>query len=295
MKDYLPYILSLLFFGCGTLPSKEGKESSGQPNGIPKSGSASETSFKGFVNSAFELTVDDEKYNDMEDFYTKELGRLPNKVAAAGYDSSWRTTFDAQVGMNDLWQDMKVFISPVTNRGYQGEASVGKAGSFSITLPPSALDSEYRVRAVKRISVVLTKENENLRICYNFSASEKAVLFSEREKPIVLDTFVSSITAYDCQVAETGLKIPTKTSAGSSPSLKLKKGATKDETVATLGLQNLFVASPTRWCWTKADGKADVCANVSYEKCQCFVEFNEDKKVAVQQNIRGDLLDLTTW
>jgi hypothetical protein len=286
------YLCMMIFFivACGTLPSKEDQSSPQQNNAAP-----SEAVFRGYVNSAFELTVDGEKYNDMEDFYTKELARLPNKVLAAGYDSSWKPMFDARIGMNDLWQDMKVFISPVTKRGYQGEGTVGRAGSFSITLPPSALDSEYKVRAVKRITVVLTKENEKIRICYNFSGSEKSVSFSDREKPIVLDAFVSAITAYECQVAETGIKIPTKPGENPGNSTKLRKGATKDDTVSVLGIQNLFVASPARWCWTKADAKADVCANISYEKCQCSVEFDENGKVTSQQNIRGDLLDLSTW
>ena len=293
MRFCLFILVPFSLAACGTQPSKDDKSNSQVINSPPASSSSA--AFQGFVNSVFELTVDGEKYNDMEDFYTKEITRLPNKVAAAGYDASWKVMFDAQVGMNDLWQDMKVYISPITNRGYQGEATVGKAGSFSITLPHTALDSEYRVRAIKRIAVNLTREKEKIRICYNFSASEKAVLFSDREKPIVLDNFVSAITAYDCQVAETGLKIPVKTSEGSSPALKLKKGATKDETVSVLGLQNLFVGSPTRWCWTKTDAKADVCANVSYDKCQCFVDFDESGKVEAQQNLRGDLLDLTTW
>lgn len=261
-----------------------------------QNGAASDSAtFQGFINSAFELTVDGEKYNDMEDFYTKELARLPSKVNAAGYDNSWKVSFDAQIGLNDLWQEMKVYISPVVNRGFQGEGTVGAAGAFAITLPPAALDTEYRVRAVKRIAVVLQKQNETVRVCYNFSASEKSILFSEREKPIILDTFVSSITAYDCQLAESGIRVPSVLPDESHPTVKLANGASKDDVLVVLGLKNLFVSAPTRWCWGKADAKADVCANISYDQCQCYVEFNEDGKVSLQSNIRGDLLDLATW
>lgn len=277
---------------CGSFPRTD---DSGK--GTDSSSQTTNATFQGFVNSAFELTVDGIKYNDLEDFYTQELKSLPAKVIAAGYDSSWRSTFDAQVGMNDLWQNMTVYISPVANRGYQGEGSVGKAGGFSITLPPTALDSEYRVRAIKRIGVVLTKDEEKIRICYNFSASEKSVPFSDREKPIVLDTFTAAITAYDCQVAESGIKIPTASSSPSQPSVakKLPKGASRDEVVASLGLADMFVTSPTRWCWGKSDAKASVCANVAYDRCQCWVDFDDAGKVAVQSNIRGDLLDIATW
>ena len=282
----------ILTVSCGSFP-----RSADSAKGSDSSAQATTATFQGFVNSAFELTVDGAKYNDMEDFYTQELKRLPAKVTAAGYDSSWRATFDAQVGMNDLWQNMTVYISPVANRGYQGEGSVGQAGGFSITLPPTALDSEYRVRAIKRIGVLLTKDEEKVRICYNFSASEKSVQFTDREKPIVLDTFTAAITAYDCQVAESGIKIPTASSSSGQPATpkKLPKGASRDEVIASLGLADMFVTSPTRWCWGKSDAKASVCANVAYERCQCWVDFDDAGKVAAQSNVRGDLLDLATW
>lgn len=290
MRAILLTTATVLISSCGTQPSKEQNSSS-----LASPPTTEGSVFQGYVNSAFEVTVDGEKYNDMEDFYTKELARLPKKVATAGYDASWSVAFDAQVGMSDLWQNMKVYVSPIQNRGYQGEATVGTGGAFSVDLPSSATDSEYKVRAIKRIGVVLSKENEKIRICYNFSALEKSVLLSDREKPIILDTFISALTSYDCQFAESGgIQIPTSRTTTAS-ALKLKKGASKDDAVNVFGVKELFVENSTRWCWAKKDGKAEVCSQVSYEKCQCYIEFDATGKVSYQQNIRADLLDLTTW
>src|SRR5262245_31205746 len=68
--------------------------------------------FEGYVMSAFAITVDEQPYEDMEDFYTQELDRLPEKVAAAGYDSEWKVSFEAEVGLSDLWRNMEVFVAP---------------------------------------------------------------------------------------------------------------------------------------------------------------------------------------
>jgi hypothetical protein len=165
--------------------------------------------FKGFVGGAFPITVDGVGYEDSEDFFTAEVSRLPQKVAAAGFDNTWLVTFEAALGFRDLRNDMMVYIAPMEKKGYQGEASVEPKGSFSVTLPKEAGDAYYQVRAVKRIAVVLTRESEVKRFCYNFSAVAKQVPLSEREKPIVLDTFVTKLTTYACSVENReGLVIP---------------------------------------------------------------------------------------
>ena len=166
------------------------------------------TEFQGYVTSAFEVTVDGDVYRDMEDFYTAELARLPAKVERAGYDDSWQAEFDAQIGLSDLWHNMRIFIAPVEGQGYQSEAWASQAGSFRVRLPLNAVGHQYKVRANKRINVILTRGDETVKICYNFSAVESQIELADESLPIVLDTFETRVTAYECAPATGGLEVP---------------------------------------------------------------------------------------
>lgn len=164
--------------------------------------------FNGSVVSAFSITVDGVAYEDSEDFYTQEVTRLPDKVAAAGY-AGWQASFDAVLGFSDLAHDMMVYIAPTEKRGYSGQSSVDRDASFRVELPAEAQDSSYNVRAVKRVNLILHKDGETKRFCYNFSAVDKNVAFNEQDKPIILDTFVSKLTLYSCENRQTdGIVIP---------------------------------------------------------------------------------------
>lgn len=273
---------------CGPLASKSNSDGSSET-------ATNTAAFSGYVNSAFPVTVDEVGYTDMEDFYTKERSRLKTKVIEAGYDSSWNVGFDAQLGLADLWSGMTVFIAPVSNNGYLGQGTVGNAGGFNISLPPNALDAEYQVRAVKRINVILSKGAEVIKICYNFSAQDQSVLFSQREKPIVLNKFKTQITTYSCEISSSsGVVIPSADNTGAKI-IKLSKGADKTSVISALGTTDLFVASGTQWCWGNSKNNSLVCATSVMNLCQCSVSFDADGKVASQSNIKGDLLDLSTW
>lgn len=167
--------------------------------------------FRGFVVGAFAITVDGKQYDDSEDFYTHEIDTLDEKVSAAGYGSEWKATLEAVVGFSDLRNNMKVYIAPKENRGYLGEGVPGAAGAFDILLPYDAKDTVYQVRAIKRINIVLSSASETRKICYNFSAIDKSVPFAEADKPILLDQFVTKVTAYACdseQINSNGIVVP---------------------------------------------------------------------------------------
>lgn len=170
--------------------------------------------FEGYVLNAFEVTVDGEQYADLEDYYTQMVDSLPDMVAEAGYDNV-DVAFDAPIGFSDLWSDMAVYIAPQGRVGHQINTNVNYNAGFRVILPAAAQDSAlppvYRVRANKRISLVLTDRDSGdaTRICYNFSAREKYVDLSQLSGPVVLDSFESSITKYDCDQSDRrGLQIP---------------------------------------------------------------------------------------
>ncbi len=249
--------------------------------------------FRGFVAKAFELEVDGETYLDMEDFYTKELARLPAKVRDAGYDPEYDVQFDAQLGLSDLWLGMTVYMSTAASSGYLGETEVMSDGQFSVALPVDAVNDIYRVRANKRINVILTRGSEKRKICYNFSALDLSVPFTERSKPIILNKFSTALTSYECQTLPRGdgLAIPTtKTSVE-----KIKVGASKNEVLAVLGSDRLVVANNDKWCWfSRESAEHQNCALNIPSTCQCAVLFKGDQVIS-QENIKTEFIDITSF
>jgi len=253
--------------------------------------------FQGFVVNAFEVVVDGEEYPDMETFYSHELANLPAKVLAAGYDSSYKVKFDAQIGFRDLWKGMTVYVAPDSPSGYQGQGQVASGGEFSIKLPLDARDDFYKVRATKRIKVVLTKSGETINICYNFSAVERSVSLTEMSKPIILDTFESRLTTYLCETSrdDTGIAIPGNASATELKS-PISYGMTKGEVLAAIGADGLVIESESRWCWYSPRFEAhDNCAVNLAAVCQCYFDFNENDLAIRQYNIKSTYLDILSW
>jgi len=163
----------------------------------------------GYVLNAFEVTVDGESYVDLEDFYTRELPRLGERVRDAGFDESWEVSFAADVGFSDLWSNMTVYVATTEDRGFQARTWVDSAGGFSAEFPAEARTNTFRIRAIKRLRLLLQKDDEQRIVCYNFSAIEKAVPFAESDKPVVLSDFTTQVTAYDCRMdANNGLIVP---------------------------------------------------------------------------------------
>lgn len=182
------------------------------------------TGIEGYLSNAFDLHVDEERYSDSEDFYTRELDRLTEEAAKAGYED-WQLNFDAAIGLVDLKYGMTVFVASAGNRGFAGQTSVSSTASFSIGVPEAARDQVFRLRAVKRINVTLNPPEElrrtekSVRWCYNFSAEIADVRVDG--EPVVLDNFKTRITKYACSIDNNnGISIPTKKVADN----KLKQG-----------------------------------------------------------------------
>ena len=295
----------LLPIGCGT---EKFKKSSG-PDSIPtiennhpdqtNLNQTDKIEFTGYVANAFEVSVDGNVYSDLEDFYTEELARLPQKVQEAGYGDTYEINFDAKIGFEDLWQGMIVYIGAVSDRGYQGTGRVTRGGEFAIEMPKRAIEEVYKVRANKRINVILTSESEIINICYNFSAIEQSVLFSESEKPIILKDFVTKITAYACSdQKDSGIAIPKAVTKEDSAESKIKiaPGMSKADLIKHYTADEMFIKSASKWCWySDTKNTAAMCAINNNKPCQCFVEFDERGVVNNQNNIKSEFLDLKLW
>ena len=168
---------------------------------------------RGYVSSAFDLTVDKTAYSDSEDFYTKQLDKLTAEAESSGY-KGWKMDFEAQIGLEDLKYDMRVYVASVTGRGFAGESVVDENGEFELTFPDAG-KSTYKIRANKRISVSLTNpkdENDIVKWCYNFSAEEQSItLDPAKNEPVILSSFVTSLTKYECVVENSGgMSVPAR-------------------------------------------------------------------------------------
>jgi hypothetical protein len=299
-------LLVTLFNACGdgeTEADLAAKEEGAAEDGSGEqlSSAGSEHRFTGYVVNAFEVTVDGVPYRDLETFYTEELARLPAKVQAAGYGPEYRVRFEAEIGFKDLFQNMDVYITSEGDRGYQGQGQVMVDGRFEISFPESIVGDIFKVRANKRISVLLSREGETKKICYNFSAVDRNIEKSETSKPIILSAFESRVTAYACPVPDAGggIVVPdagnTQATAAASNGL-LRPGMTKQQVLSILGQDNMIIQSTGEWCWQSAsDGERNICAVNRYLSCNCSVSFSDAGTLTEQSNISPDLLDILAW
>ena len=248
--------------------------------------------FKGYVPSAFDVTVDGESYLDLEDFYTEELGRLPERVQEAGYPADFEIELDARIGFSDLWSDMAVYIVSENDRGFFGKSEVQEDGSFAIQLDALENHSTYKVRATKRIGIILSREGEQIQICYNFSAIDQSISFDAGQKPIILKDFVTKITGYACpSIQSDGLAVPTADET-LSPDLKLKVGLHKKDILQAYGSYGLLLENQNNWCYGSEDGtKHRYCQQFENKSCQCRLVFDEESLLIEVENIEFEFLD----
>jgi hypothetical protein len=210
------FFLYLCLLGCGNEFVFKTETASPQEAFVPKDPSTirlpglDKISIEGAIVSAFEITVDGVRYQDSEDFYSQEVTRLPEKAAVAGFPD-WEARFEAILGFADLARGMTVYVAPTGNAGYTGSASVSADGQFRIELPADGKWASYNIRAVKRVNVLLTKEKETRRFCYNFSANLNDVSVNESSLPFVLGDFQTRWTLYSCDKSS-----PSSSSRGSA-------------------------------------------------------------------------------
>lgn len=151
---------------------------------------------RGSVSSAFTIYVDGIQYDDSESYYTDQLGRLEQEKYDEGYED-YQMTFDAEIGLTDLKNGMTVFAEALGDEGYAGETIVVADGTFELNFPNNA-EGDYKLRATKRIGVILTNQYETIHWCWNFSAT-KEITLTRDSKPTILRDFKSYLTRYKCE------------------------------------------------------------------------------------------------
>ena len=220
MRTFFSIIsVSLILMACGVNfqddPNALKGKGSNDPSPTPNASLASRTvTLKGYVSSAFDVTVDQISYNDTESFYTAKLDELT--VQAAQDYPGYTVRLIGEIGLSDLARGMDVYVAADSKTGYATATHTDTAGNFEVSFPPME-NTKYKVRAVKRLNVELiptdkaATDKSVIQWCFNFSAQESDVTLDQPENPIILNTFNTVITKYKCEASAIGnsnLSIP---------------------------------------------------------------------------------------
>jgi hypothetical protein len=244
----LPFILVLLvgywLFGCGPQHKEPGscpdtpfdndtidtvKDCFVSKDEIEKlKANPSETvTIRGSVSPAFEVTVNNRSFSDIEAYYSHLDSELPKMIEDAGY-SDHTAKLQANLGYSDLTNNMAVFIQTTDTRGYQQKTTLDSNGNFTVSVPKDGA-GDYKIKATKRLNVLLYQEDKLVAtFCYNFSAVDLSVPFTDREKPIVLKSFTTSLTKYSCDQAASSNEL-------SVPKANKSIGSTNTQTSTSIG------------------------------------------------------------
>jgi hypothetical protein len=231
-------ILAIVAFtGCGdaSLDFKTGKDNKSVATTTTTTEKTVQKDFQGSVQYAFELTVNNEKFDDIESYYTAQVQSLPAKVTAAGYVAD-SVEFVGRLGFTDFVEDMEVYVA--SSAGTQGKGLVDSQGNFSVTVanPNEKSDVSFKVRATKRVQVLLMNGGVvSKKLCYNFTAVEKDVV----ENPISLSNFKTDYTLYDCEQESEGLVIPEQASV--PVPVRILKLVGSEEVFTKAGSNEFFV------------------------------------------------------
>jgi hypothetical protein len=211
MKNVITIILaSMVMMACGSSPegyttaAEEQKKQ--QEKDAANVGLSSPTDYlevSGYV-TPINISVDGKTYRDSEDFYTQELRKLQAQVKKdyAGYTLS----FDAQVGLKNFKTGMYVLLAATADVGVASETYVDGQGKFTFMVDGKTdRNVDYTLRAVKRISLQLTKKgSETISWCYNMYAEKNVMLDGKSQ---ILRSFVTSVTEYQCEQTD-GINVP---------------------------------------------------------------------------------------
>ena len=193
--------MSFLLMACGSVETQsplEEEESNNSSNNSEYSPYINSDSLylRGSVSSGFDITVDGINYQDSESYYTEQIDKLEQEKIFEGYEG-YTLTFDAEVGLTDLKNGMTVFAEAMGNEGYASETIIVADGTFKMEFPQDA-GGDYKIRANKRIGVILSNGIETIYWCWNFSANDQMTLRPD-SRPIILKQFETRLTKYQCK------------------------------------------------------------------------------------------------
>ena len=247
--------------------------------------------FKGYLGGVFEITVDGVKYDSSEDWYNKEIEKIPARLAEAGYPDA-EFQFDAEVGLDDFAYDTKVNLQSQGGTGWAGSSQVvPNDGSYEIKLPEGAF-GRYQLKTVKRVSLTV---NGDKKFCYNFLGLAKDYDLNPESRPIIIEEFETKLTAYKCSahtVDDNGVLIPVMTGIVKIP---LRKGDTKVFVRDSLGEPDDYTITGTSSKWLYR-GLSNTTEDARfYNSAYCEINFDYNDKLSSVKHCNNAVQDYMDW
>jgi len=157
--------------------------------------------FSGYVQRAFELTVEGKQFQDTEHFYTNFIGDLVYPKYPELKDKEVRLL--GEYALDRFGSHTEVYLSSDADEGHLFQTATNKQGRFSVTVEPKALDETFRARIVIRIGLIVDDEE----FCYLLKSTKDGILVSDSAKPIIFNDFVTQLNTYKCGVSD-GIVVP---------------------------------------------------------------------------------------
>jgi len=272
-------IMIFLMFGCGADEDELKKEWEAEKQAeIEAANSSNDTGlyFQGYVQTAFEITVDGVVFNDSEDFYTNFKTDLvyPNYPETVGKSIGVLGKY----GHDSFGANTAVFMAPTDNADHLFSSETDKNRHFIVNVEAANHETTYRAKIILRIGLDI----EAVKHCYLLHSTLESIVFQEGT-PIVFDDFKTQLNAWDCsQDVATPIEIP----ADALKPTKIRAGLSKADVIAILGTPTSIGSATGRFEYSDSSGK---CA--AKYGTGCYVTFENDVMTG-QENISVEFLQL---
>ncbi len=152
--------------------------------------------FYGYMQRAFEITVDNQQYNDTENFYTKLEAHIKNTFKEKDLTlEQKKITIDGEYDISKFGSGSYVFISSeMPGEGDIFQTITDVNAKFKINVPNNAFSQTFKVRAIVKISITIEDEKS----CYLLYGRRDGISINEKTKPIILDNFHTQLNSYKC-------------------------------------------------------------------------------------------------
>lgn len=152
--------------------------------------------FEGYVQTAFEITVDGVEFRDTEHFYSRfrEDLIIPNHPELAEAEIEVL----GEYGHNKFGTDSSVYMAPMGNEGHQFYGTTDNVRHFNIDVNKAGDNAEYRAKIMLRIGLVI----DGITSCYLLHSTMEGIKFVS-DKPIIFDTFNTQLNKWQCSPNET--------------------------------------------------------------------------------------------
>jgi hypothetical protein len=159
--------------------------------------------FDGFIQRAFEISVNSIKFADTEDFYTRFIAELI--MSKPDYKEKFGTSkieVEGEYGLERFGSNSPVFMSSMSGDGHIFQTRTDAQGKFTIKVKKSAQDETFKARVITRIGLIITTGEAKEHYCYILYGFRDGISISENTKPVIFDTYTTQLNSYQCSAVQ---------------------------------------------------------------------------------------------